>query len=214
MNEGCFQSASLCGKDPYIGDLYLQNFLILLYILWNTEAAILTKILPDATFSGIPLTASFLRERIHCENLYENHLLHFFWSLWSSFASNTADFEISIFNLTHKVPPNTSFEIRKSLKRMQSLAYTEMDQTKHRVSSMFAFGCIIWTLLHVFTCTYSGWLISEYKIIGKKMVYHSDEIPPDIGFSLTGLLPTHFAYWNFDTIKIVLSGILVLRPLL
>ena len=69
------------------------------------------------------------------------------------FASNTADFKFSIFNLTHKVPPSTSFEIRKSLKRMPSLAYTEMDQTKKRVSSMFAFGCIIWTLLHVFTCT-------------------------------------------------------------
>ena len=58
-----------------------------------------------------------------------------------------------IFNLTHKVPPSTSFEIRKSLKRMPSLAYTEMYQTKYCVSSMFAFECIIWTLLHVFTCT-------------------------------------------------------------
>ena len=74
MNEGCFQSASLCGKYPYIGDLNLQIFLILLYILWNAEAAILVKILPDATFSGIPLTASLLRKRIHSENLYENHL--------------------------------------------------------------------------------------------------------------------------------------------
>ena len=37
------------------------------------------------------------------------------------------------------------------------------------------------------------------------MVYHSDEIPLDIGFSLTGLLPMHCVYWNFDTIKIVLS---------
>ena len=166
MNEGCFQSASSCGKCPYIGDLYLQIVLIFLYILWNTEASILIKILPGATFSGITLTASFLRERIHCENLYENHLLHFFWSVWCSFASNTANFEISIFNRTHKVLPNTSFEIRKSLKIMPSLAYTKMDQTKHRVSSMFAFGCIIWTLLHVFACTYSGWLISDYKIIG------------------------------------------------
>ena len=52
-----------------------------------------------------------------------------------------------------KYPPSTSFEIRKSLKRMPSLVYTEMDQTKYRVSSMFAFGCINWTLLHVFTCT-------------------------------------------------------------
>ena len=74
VDEGCFQSASLCGTYPYIGDLYLQTFLILLYILRNTEAVILVKILPDATFSGITLTALFLRERIHSDNLYENHL--------------------------------------------------------------------------------------------------------------------------------------------
>ena len=37
------------------------------------------------------------------------------------------------------------------------------------------------------------------------MVYHSDEIPLDIGFSLAGLLPMHCAYLNFDTIKIILS---------
>ena len=74
MNEGCFQSASLCGKYPYISDLYLQFFLVLLYILWNTEAAILVKILHEDTSSGIQLTASFLRERIHSKNLYENHL--------------------------------------------------------------------------------------------------------------------------------------------
>ena len=114
----------------------------------------MVKILLDATFSGIPMTESFLRERLHSENVYENHLLHLFWSLLCSFVSNTADFEISIPNHTHKVPKNTSFEISKSLKRMSSLAYTVMDQTKYRISSMgFAFRCIIWTLLHVFTCT-------------------------------------------------------------
>ena len=37
------------------------------------------------------------------------------------------------------------------------------------------------------------------------MVYHSDKIPLDIGFSSTGLLPMHRVIWNFDTIKIVLS---------
>ena len=37
------------------------------------------------------------------------------------------------------------------------------------------------------------------------MVYYSDEIPLDIGFSLAGLLPMHCVYSNFDTIKIVLS---------
>ena len=76
--------------------------------------------------------------------------------------------EIFIFNLTHKVPQSMSFEIRKSLKRMPSLAYTEADQTKYSVSSMFAFGCFIWTLLHIFTCTLSGWLISGDKIIGNE----------------------------------------------
>ena len=37
------------------------------------------------------------------------------------------------------------------------------------------------------------------------MVYHSEEIPQVIGFSLTGLLPMYCVYCNFDTIKIVLS---------
>ena len=37
------------------------------------------------------------------------------------------------------------------------------------------------------------------------MVYHLDEIPLDIGFSLAGLLPMYCVYWNFDTIKIVLT---------
>ena len=36
-------------------------------------------------------------------------------------------------------------------------------------------------------------------------MYHSDEITLDIGFSLTGLLPMHCVYRNFDVIKIVLS---------
>ena len=74
MNEGCFQSVSSCSKHPYIGELYVQKILILLYIQCNTEAVILFKILLDATFSGYPLTESFLCERIHSENLYENHL--------------------------------------------------------------------------------------------------------------------------------------------
>ena len=33
------------------------------------------------------------------------------------------------------------------------------------------------------------------------MAYYSDKIPLAIGFSLTGWLPMHCAYWNFDTIK-------------
>ena len=108
----------------------------------------MVKILLDDTFSGIPMAESFLHERLHSENVYENHLLHFFWPLCCSFASNTASFEISMPNLTHKVPPNTSFEIRKSIKRMLSLVYTAMDQTKYRVSSMFAFRCIMYLHVH------------------------------------------------------------------
>ena len=34
----------------------------------------MVKILLDATFSGVPLTELYLRERIHSENLYENRL--------------------------------------------------------------------------------------------------------------------------------------------
>ena len=83
--------------------------------------------------------------------IYTKTIGNIFSGRFGSFAGNTADFKISIFNLTHKVSPSTSFEIRKSLKRMPSLAYTEMEQTKYRVSSMFAIGCIIWTLLHEFT---------------------------------------------------------------
>ena len=45
------------------------------------------------------------------------------------------------------------------------------------------------------------------------MVYHSDEIPPDIGVSLIGLLPMHCMYWNFDTIKIVLSWYKAIFPI-
>ena len=74
MNEEYFQSVLSCGKYPYIGDLYLQKMLILLYILWNTEAAISVKLLLDATFYDIPMRETFLHERIHSENLYENHL--------------------------------------------------------------------------------------------------------------------------------------------
>ena len=38
------------------------------------------------------------------------------------------------------------------------------------------------------------------------MVYHSNEIPLDIGFSLTGLLPMHCVYRNFDVIEISFPG--------
>ena len=76
----------------------------------------------------------------------------FFWSLWCSFASNTADFEISVFNLTHKVPQSTLFEIRKSLKRRHlwlTLKWIRQNTAFHRCLHSYAlFGhCymyIIW----------------------------------------------------------------------
>ena len=81
MNDGCFLFASSCGKYPYIDDLYLKIFLILLYILLNTEATILVKILLDAIFSGIPMAESFLRERIHCENIRKSFVTLFLFAL-------------------------------------------------------------------------------------------------------------------------------------
>ena len=68
MNDGCFQSASSRGKHPYIGELYLQQFLILLYILWNTEAVILVKILLDATFSAIHWQSNKVAKSRFCVN--------------------------------------------------------------------------------------------------------------------------------------------------
>ena len=45
------------------------------------------------------------------------------------------------------------------------------------------------------------------------MVYHSDEIPQDIGFSLAGLLPMLCVYCNFDTIKIVFPWYKAIFPI-
>ena len=106
----------------------------------------MVKILLDATFSGIPMTESFLREQIHSENLYENH---FFLVALVFICKEYSQFEIFIFNLTHKVPPSTSIEIRKSLKRMPSLAYTAMDQTKYRCLHSDAFFAYYHTYLDV-----------------------------------------------------------------
>ena len=124
MNEWCFRSASSCGKYPYIGDFYLQRFLILLYILWNTEAAILVKILLDATFSGILLTESF------CVNKY---IAKIYTKIICNIFSGRMDVHLQVLKpillfpyllSLIKYPPGTSFEIRKSLKRMPSLVYT------------------------------------------------------------------------------------------
>ena len=45
------------------------------------------------------------------------------------------------------------------------------------------------------------------------MVYHSDKILQDIGFSLTVLLPMHYVYSNFDAIKIGLSWYKATSPI-
>ena len=45
------------------------------------------------------------------------------------------------------------------------------------------------------------------------MVFHSDEKPLDIGFSLTGLLPIHCMYWNIDTIKVIISWYIATIPI-
>ena len=37
-------------------------------------------------------------------------------------------------------------------------------------------------------------LFQTIKLLETKMVYQSDEIPLDIGFSLAGLLPMHCVY--------------------
>ena len=55
-----------------------------------------------------------------------------------------------------KYPPSTSFEIRKSLKRMSSLDYAEMDQTNtvlHRCLHSDALFGHCYTYLHVHNLT-------------------------------------------------------------
>ena len=153
MNEGCFQSASSCGKYPYIGDLYLQSFLYCFIFYEKLKLPFWLKSSLILQFLAFHWQSRFCVNKYIAKIYTKIICIIFFWSLWCSYARKYSQFEISIFNLTYNVPPSTSFEIIKSLKIMPSLAYTKMDQTKYRVSSMFAFGCIIWTLLHVFRCT-------------------------------------------------------------
>ena len=54
----------------------------------------------------------------------------------------------SCFFLTHKVPLITSFELRKSLKRMLSLAYTEMNQKE---TSLYINICIGMNFFDIYT---------------------------------------------------------------
>ena len=60
-----------------------------------------------------------------------------------------------------KYPKRMSFEIRKSLKRMPLLAYTEMDETKYRVSSMHYLDTVIYVCI-------SWLLMSDSRIIGNE----------------------------------------------
>ena len=124
-NEGCFQSASSCGKYPYIGDLYLKK---------NWYCYLFYEILRLPFWLKSSLMLHFLAfhwQSRFCVNKYKANIYTkiicntFFWSLWCLFASNTADFKISIFNLVHKVPPSTWFEIRKSLKNAISGLHCE-----------------------------------------------------------------------------------------
>ena len=52
--------------------IYTCKFVLYCFIFYGNEALILVKILLDATFSGIPLTESFLRlhEQIHIGKIY------------------------------------------------------------------------------------------------------------------------------------------------
>ena len=107
---------------------------------------------------------------------------------------------------------SSSFEFRKSLKRLPSLAYIEMDLTKYRFFIDIDFVCVFG---HCYTYLHSDeilldigfslnglllltrnttqmryprfWFQIKWSTAANK-VYHSDEIPVDIGFSLNGLL--------------------------
>ena len=65
------------------------------------EAAILVKILIDATLSGIPLSHFCLNDYI--AKMFTKVICN----ISSGRVGKIADFEISISNLTHKLPPNT-----------------------------------------------------------------------------------------------------------
>ena len=64
-------------------------------------------------------------------------------------ASNTAGFYFFHIFFTYKVPLITSFESRKSFARMPSMAYTEVNQIRRCVTSMFTFVCIFDIFTHI-----------------------------------------------------------------
>ena len=88
----------------------------------------IVKIRLDATFSGIPSTKSF--------GGYD-YIGKMYTKIICNICSGRFDVRLQEIQPFLKFPylisliksPNTSFEIRKALRRMPSLAHTEMDQT-------------------------------------------------------------------------------------
>ena len=69
-----------------------------------------------------------------------------------SFASNTAVFESFIFNLIHKVPQNTSFEIENHLKECHlwlTLKWIRQHTPFHRCLHLYALFGHCYTYLHI-----------------------------------------------------------------
>ena len=69
----------------------------------------MVKILLDATFSGVPMTESFLRVRLHSENVCNISSGRFDVHLQVIQPIFKFPYLISLI----KYPPNTSFEIKK-----------------------------------------------------------------------------------------------------
>ena len=140
----------------------------------------MVRILLIATLSGIPLTESFLRERIHSEKFI--HVPKSFVTFYSGrfyihlqVIQPILKFPYLI-SLIKPPPPSTSFKIRKSLKRMPSLAYTEMDQTKYRVSSMLSFRCIIYLDIVTRIYMYIIWLANFRQCNYRKRKWYTTQM--------------------------------------
>ena len=99
----------------------------------------MVKFLLNATFSGVQLTESFLRERLHCENEDENSCNNSsgHYGVRSQVIQPFQNFSICFSHSKRR--SNYIIELQKSLKRIPFLAYTEMKQTIH---SFFTNVCI------------------------------------------------------------------------
>ena len=147
MSGGSFQSASSCGKYPYIGDSYLQKNLILLHILWNTEKSF--------------LMLHFLA--FHWQGLFvwTNTYWNFLRKSFVTFFSGRFDVHLQVIQPILKIPYLISFikhpkyviwnkKITEK-NAISGLHWNGSDKTPHFID--ICFRCIIWTLLNVFTCT-------------------------------------------------------------